>query len=89
MKLENFPNFDFAGIIMEENDAYRISHSEKKNRIIELHSEVPVITVRGGGMLLPWYSGAVRAILEARGKSPTIFAAFSSGAVATALFCAI
>lgn len=70
---------------MENNDIYRTSASEKMNRIIQLDPNVPVISVRGGGMILPWYAGAVRAILEARGKEPVIFAAFSSGAVAAAI----
>lgn len=70
---------------MVENELYRTSASEKMNRIIEFDPRVPVISVRGGGMLLPWYSGAVKAILEARGEDPVIFAAFSSGAIASAI----
>lgn len=55
------------------------------NRIIELDLDAAVVSVRGGGMLMPWYFGAVKAILEARENTATIFAAFSSGAIACAV----
>jgi len=72
---------------MEENPAYLTfdTESRKRNRIVQLDPDVPVVSVSGGGMLLPWYFGALEAILEARRQERTIFAAFSSGAVASAI----
>ena len=47
---------------------------------------IPVISVSGGGMLMTWYFGALKAIMEVRGGAPVVFASFSSGALACAVF---
>jgi len=72
-------------IKMEEKNITTTNAAIPNHKTILKDPEVPVISVSGGGNLMPWYCGAIKAVLEVRGKEPTVFAAFSSGALASAI----
>jgi len=70
---------------MDEKDITTTNVAIPNHNTILKDPEVPEISVYGGGNSMPWYFGAVKAVMEIRGKEPTVYAAFSSGALASAV----